>query len=152
MKTILTVLALAGLFSISYGQQKSKKILPPDYSFAFRYYELLKDKDGFDSVRLWWSARRKKIFYNKGTIYHNHSKEYLRWRLSGENDSDIHHLNLLKKNTKDYAETIDGIRYYRFKDEKLGMSVAVYFPESNSWVIYRANPAPKSEDTTLTQK
>jgi hypothetical protein len=146
----MIALALAGLFSISYGQQKKpKKVPPPDYSFAFRYYELLKDKDGFDSLKRWYSAKRKKIFYNKGTIYHNHSTESLRWRLAGEKESDLHHLH---KGTKDYAETIDGIKYYRFKDEKLGMSVAVYYPENNAWVIYRANPAPKSEDTTQTLK
>ncbi|HEV8513088.1 MAG TPA: hypothetical protein VGQ59_07410 [Cyclobacteriaceae bacterium] len=117
-----------------------KRVKPIDYSFSFRYYQLYEDKNDFDSVRLWTEAKLKKTFENKGTIHHNFSKAYLKWKLYGSKEEEVHHIFHAEGN---YVETVEGLKYYRFNDPVYGPSVAVYQKGKNKWIVYRADPPVK---------
>jgi len=143
-----TVFALLFLFLACplWGQTKTKKSSPPkivpnNYSFFFNYYQVYADKK-FDSLRLWNGCKLRKTFNNKGSITHSLVRESLSWKLKGEDDKDV--LHIFKQIDKDRLITIGGVLYFRYEDEKLGPSVAIFHPDKKIWVIYRKNQPPKT--------
>lgn len=143
--TLLFLFTLFAQYLVGqHAATKSNRVKPPkpiNYSFSFRYYQVYADKN-FDSTTLWSDAKLRKTFPNKGSIQHNSSKNSLTWKLTGEPDKET--LHVFKVIDKDRLITIGGLLYFRYTDEKLGPSVAIFHPDKKIWVIYRQNPLPKS--------
>lgn len=109
-------------------------------NMTFKFYQVYKDDSDFDTTVLWNKAKLKKTFSNRGTIYYNHIRNSVKFKLR---DTDFEEIYNVFFSAKDYLFFINGWRLFKFKDPDYGTSIAVYQWPKRTWVIYRERARPK---------
>jgi hypothetical protein len=142
MRTIifLSTFILCDFFAAAQVVAPKKKKIPfqKPVSFSFNYYELYKEKDGLDTIRLWRDAKKQKLFRLPGKVIVNKSKEYVKVTLKGDSFEESHYIYSA---TPDCIKMINGWRWYTFKDDQ-SEGMACFLSDKNQWIVYRNGKQP----------